>query len=320
MPKRSAKKTDLPFRKIAQFWNWLPAFRAVAEAGGVNEAARLLRISPSALSRSVSLLEAALGTTLFFREKGLMRLTPSGEELLAATRDAMRLLHEASSGDSEPRGLVRIGVTSRLGTYRALPLLTAVRRRWPRLEPQVITTREGEYPSMLLRGQLDLVIAIGRPGKRLDGAGHKLGSVSLRPAECHVFCGKGHPLFDDKNPTLAKVLQHAFAAPIPSPQTNASVEDDSWPTEHPRTVAMASDAIEPAIDAAVSGQLLVCLPDEIVKALRLERLLRRLDEPKLPSSQLTCFHRAKLEQRERPTLVDELIAILHEAPSPRRSA
>ena len=44
-------------RSIANLWNWLPAFRAVAETGNLRLAAERLHVSPSALSRTVRLLE-----------------------------------------------------------------------------------------------------------------------------------------------------------------------------------------------------------------------------------------------------------------------
>lgn len=81
--------------RVGQFWNWLPAFRAVAEAGAVNVAARRCGISPSALSRSIRLLEHAIGEQLFHRERGKLVLTQHGAQALAAAQDAMRLVDEA---------------------------------------------------------------------------------------------------------------------------------------------------------------------------------------------------------------------------------
>src|SRR5712691_11901344 len=49
------------YRRVAELWNWLPGFRGVAEHESVNEAASALNVSPSALSRTVKLLESALG-------------------------------------------------------------------------------------------------------------------------------------------------------------------------------------------------------------------------------------------------------------------
>jgi DNA-binding transcriptional LysR family regulator len=304
--RRGSGKRDLPFRQVAQFWNWLPAFRAVAEVGGINEAARLLRVSPSALSRSVGLLEAALGEALFFRE-GRLAPTAAGERLLAATRDAMRLLHEATRTDASPSGPINLAATSRLGFYRLLPILRVIRQRWPGVETRTSTVRDADVEPLLLRGQVDLVVAIGVVAPK------RLASARLPPAACHVYCGKGHPLFLEKRPTEARVQAHAFAAPVSA--AASAVAMDAWPTDVRRTVGLACDSLEPAIDACVQGELLMCLPDEIVHALGLKSRLRALPNPPLAATALQCVHRPPVGSTR--TLVAELVGLLSESSEPR---
>ena len=82
-------------RNIANLWNWLPAFRAVAETGNVRRAAERLHVSPSALSRTVRLLEDEIGKPLFDRVGRTLRLNDAGEQLLAAVRDSMRRIDDA---------------------------------------------------------------------------------------------------------------------------------------------------------------------------------------------------------------------------------
>lgn len=306
MPKAKSKVArDLPFRSIAQFWNWIPAFRAVAEVGGVNEAARLLRVSPSALSRTVGLLESALGEPLFHRE-GALTLTSRGERLLAASRDAMRLLHEAADLETTA-GAFTLGTTSRLGAYRLLPAIHEMRSRWPRLEIRTRTVRQPDVAGMLLRGQLDVVVALGQ------GAPTGLVSAPLPPARCHVYCGRGHPLHPVKSPDEATVTSHPFAAPPGDPEPGASVYVDSWPAERPRRVALHCDSIEPAIDACQRGELLACLPEEIVAALGLRQALRRLPRPRLPGAALQCLYRRPVGAAGR--LVLDVVRLLEAAPA-----
>ena len=80
--------------RLTRFWNWLPAFRAVAETEHLPTAARLLHVSPSALSRTVRQLEDAFGQALFVRRNRALHLTPAGREALAAVREAMRGLDD----------------------------------------------------------------------------------------------------------------------------------------------------------------------------------------------------------------------------------
>lgn len=307
--RKRANANELPFRQLGSFWSWLPAFRAVAETGGVNEAARQLHLSPSALSRSVTCLESALGEPLFHREAGFV-LTARGESLLAATRDAMRGVHAATEASAVLAGPLRVGATSRLGIHRMLPALRALRRAWPEAEPWVSSVREDEVEPLLLRGALDLAIVLGtRAPRSLEG-------TALAPASSHVYCGRGHALYPVKRPSDEAVLAHPFAAPIAPGGREVVV--DGWPPDRARTIALWSDTLDPAIDACLSGELLVCLPDEIVVALALADRLRALPRPELPATPLLCLTRRAIGQR--PTLAAELVTRLSSTERPSTTA
>lgn len=82
-------------REVARLWDWLPAFRAAAEYESLQRASLALAVSPSALSRTIKLLEEAYGRALFSRSPAGLTLTEEGQRLLVATREAMRRVHEA---------------------------------------------------------------------------------------------------------------------------------------------------------------------------------------------------------------------------------
>ena len=67
--------TMMRFRRVSQLWNWLPGFRGVAEHASIHKAAQALGTSPSALSRTVKLLESAVGGALFVRQGSGLALT-----------------------------------------------------------------------------------------------------------------------------------------------------------------------------------------------------------------------------------------------------
>jgi DNA-binding transcriptional LysR family regulator len=94
-------------QRVWRLWNWLPAFRAAAEFESLQRAALAVSLSPSALSRSVSLLEEALGVPLFMRSPRGLRLTADGRELLVASRDAVRLIDEGLPTPSGARRRLR---------------------------------------------------------------------------------------------------------------------------------------------------------------------------------------------------------------------
>src|SRR5688572_16914551 len=73
-----ACRTTLYTTRLSPLWNWLPAFRAVAETENVHEASRYLHVTPSAVSRAVKLLESEVGVALFNRSGRNVRLTREG--------------------------------------------------------------------------------------------------------------------------------------------------------------------------------------------------------------------------------------------------
>ena len=88
------------------------AFVAVGEALSFAQAAKALRVTPSAVSQAISGLEDRLGEILLHRTTRSMSLTDAGSAFLAqmapvmkAMADGLKKAHEA--GD-EPRGTVRI--------------------------------------------------------------------------------------------------------------------------------------------------------------------------------------------------------------------
>src|SRR5688500_10075226 len=97
-------------RRLYRVWNWLPAFRAVAETEHLPTASDMLHVTPSALSRSIKQLEEELGQPLFRRVGRRLELSPAGEELLHALRDSMSRLDRGLSAASTSQfiGPVRI--------------------------------------------------------------------------------------------------------------------------------------------------------------------------------------------------------------------
>ena len=77
-------------------------FVAVAEQEGFAGAARLLNISPPAVTRAVAALEAHLGAKLFNRTTRFVRLTEAGQRYF---EDARRIIHDADEADEAAAGI-----------------------------------------------------------------------------------------------------------------------------------------------------------------------------------------------------------------------
>jgi DNA-binding transcriptional LysR family regulator len=86
-------------------------FVAVADAGSVTGATKVLHLSQPSLSRQLRQLEKELGLELFTRRDGRLVLTPGGQQFLPAARD---LLSRADAAKAAAAG-IRVG---------ALPTIT----------------------------------------------------------------------------------------------------------------------------------------------------------------------------------------------------
>lgn len=116
----------------------LTAFARAAGAGSYTAAARLLGLSPSAVSKSVQRLEARLGVRLFNRTTRSLGLTPEGQDLYER---CVRLLREVESIEaaaavarSVPSGRLVVAAPLALGRLVVAPALGRFRALYPAVD------------------------------------------------------------------------------------------------------------------------------------------------------------------------------------------
>ena len=175
--------------RLVQMWNWLPAFRAVAETEKLADASEKIHLSKSALSRSVQLLEEALELDLFDRSGRNIRLNEHGHQLLTGLRRAMRMLDESLEElADEPRSRdLYVTASAQLDwmlTSMVAEALTS-ERDW-QLHIEEFPGRDTSND--LLRGQLDLAL-VHTPFADENLDVEKLGTV-----ERSVYAPRGHSL------------------------------------------------------------------------------------------------------------------------------
>jgi DNA-binding transcriptional LysR family regulator len=113
----------------------METFLAVTNGGSFAAAAKSLRLTPSAVSRSVARLEDRLGVLLIQRTTRSLTLTPEGESyrdrisaLLAEIGDVEQSLGRVDRG---PRGPLRINASVPFGTRCLLPILPKFVESYP---------------------------------------------------------------------------------------------------------------------------------------------------------------------------------------------
>lgn len=125
--------------------NLLPLFLAVAEERNFRAAADRLGVTRSAISQGIRRLEDACGMVLVSRTTRSVHLTEAGERLLNALDRPLSEIADAlelATAESEPRGHLRIAVTSIAEEFLSGPLIASFAAAYPHITIDVTVTDE----------------------------------------------------------------------------------------------------------------------------------------------------------------------------------
>ncbi|MBY8340991.1 LysR family transcriptional regulator [Streptomyces spinosirectus] len=151
---------------------------AVAEAGSVTAAAELLHVAQPSMSQQIRGLERDLGVELFARTPTGLVPTVVGRAFLreaeVAVSAARRARATARAGAEELEGEVVVAAQMGFGTRQLPGALSALRRRFPRLEVTVFEEpSSAELDRLCRRGVLNL--ALMAACERTPADAHHLG-------------------------------------------------------------------------------------------------------------------------------------------------
>ncbi|MGI4878786.1 MAG: LysR family transcriptional regulator [Janthinobacterium lividum] len=156
----------------------LRTFVAVADKASFSEAARVLRISPTAVSRAISALEESLATALLSRTTRSVRLTESGAVYLERCRAVLLDLDEAAlalrGGSATPGGTLVITAPVTFGRLHILPIVTALLREHSALKVELTLI---DRTVRLVDEGIDVAVRIGDLS---DSALHALKVADVR--------------------------------------------------------------------------------------------------------------------------------------------
>ena len=137
-------------------------FDALARHGHFGHAAEASSISQPALSMQIKEMEESLGTPLFDRGSGGVRLTGFGEEVATRVRDILRSVDElgdlARASRDELTGRLRIGVIPTVAPYLLPTIVGNLARRHEALDIRVRETMTPRLLQDLSDGRLDTAI------------------------------------------------------------------------------------------------------------------------------------------------------------------
>jgi DNA-binding transcriptional LysR family regulator len=146
----------------------LRALVEFAQAGSIAGAADRLFRTPSAITRQVQRLEAALGAELLDRSVKPPRLNSLGSRVLEQARDLLQrteALKSLTSSDAEPHGLLRIGVAHPLAEGTLIDPILALTEKYPKVRVRLLSELTVELFRRLLAGELDVAAVLLPEGR-----------------------------------------------------------------------------------------------------------------------------------------------------------
>jgi DNA-binding transcriptional LysR family regulator len=263
----------------------LRTFVAIADHRSFAEAARKMRISPTAASRAIADLEEALGVTLLRRTTRSVELTPEGASYLERCRIALDELDDAERSlrgqNAEPRGELIVTAPVVLGRVHILPIVTKLIRAHPQLDVHLILA---DRVIRLVEEGIDVAMRIGDLS---DSSLH-----AIRVAQVHrVLVASPDYLAERGVPArVSDLLKHDLIV-----FDNLALNSEWRFTQSGRPSIrceprLLTNSIEAAIDAALDdlgiARAFDYQVDAHVRAGRLHYVLPEFDPPGVPVSLL----------------------------------
>jgi len=167
--------------RSARTWLWddVRFFLAVARAGSLSGAARVLGVGHVTVGRRIALFEKRLGVTLLNRTPDGFTVTSAGDAVLrqcmAMENAALDLERTAAGRDSLVAGSVRVTTTEALASQVVAPAIAALRQAHPGLQLDLVV---GVRSLDVARRDADLAVRFARPSAP-DLICRKLGEVGF---------------------------------------------------------------------------------------------------------------------------------------------
>ncbi|MER7558817.1 LysR family transcriptional regulator [Nocardioides sp. NPDC126508] len=229
----------------------LRAFVVVAEELHFTRAAKRLYVAQQALSKQIAELETMLGTSLFDRTTRKVELTPAGEVLLAAVREALLRIDE---GVEEARRVgrgehatLRVGFIAGAALELTSPILGEFTNRYPETSVELHEYGLADPSAGLASGATDVAFI------RLPSATQDLVTLRLFTEPSVAGVSTANPLSRRESLRVADLLD----LPLAIGHTDDTVWRDFWtlaahraPGSSARLVETASQGEEMEVVAA----------------------------------------------------------------------
>lgn len=168
---RYADSTGKLMQPLMPNWNDLRIFLEVSRSGSLSAASRQLKMDVSTVSRHISALEKSLGTPVFQRLPGGLKVTTKGRDILSFI-ESMEFhslaMMEADNTDIShlPAGEIRIGTMEGIASFYLAGKIGQFNEKYPNIMVELVTSAHQVHVN---RREADLFLSFyPYDGKGLD--------------------------------------------------------------------------------------------------------------------------------------------------------
>ncbi len=234
---------------------------AVIEEGGFNRSTTRLHMTQPAISYQIKLLEADLGTPLFYRLSRGISPTEAGRVLYEHALKIEETVHQAHQAlerlSDGVAGEVRIGTVNSVGIYFLPPVLQALRSKYPSARPTVLYRNSYEIVDALLSNRVDVaLVANPQPDRRLH-------LETILEENVSLVCGRSHPFFGRDSIRPAELQGQPFASLTPENPTGSIVRDHLVKLGVSVDHVVSTDNVETVREMVEAGLGVAFLPDMV---------------------------------------------------------
>lgn len=186
-------------------------FVAIVDHGSLSRAALVLHVAQPALTQQLRQLEDELGVQLLHRSAQGVLSTDAGKvfyqhalAILKQVADAQAAVVQSAE---RPSGSVTLGLPHSISGALALPLLSAIRERYPEITLQLTEELTGNLAEQLRAGRVNLAVLLD------DGQLGGLATTPLVEEELRYICRADAPLAQRASVTLREALDTTLILP-----------------------------------------------------------------------------------------------------------
>lgn len=237
----------------------LQIFVSVIECGSISAAAEQVGQTPSAVSRTLSRLEAKLDTTLINRTTRRMDLTEEGKYFFEQAKGILAQMEELeerlSSRQKNPAGRLRINAAVPFMLHGIVPYIAEFRSLYPDIQLEL---NSDDLIINLLEQSTDIAIRIGAL------ADSTLHARSLGWSPLHILASPAYLKQHGTPETVAELAEHTLLGFTQTETLNhwplRHMEGDRWLIQ-PDIAASSGETLR---HLALEGQGISCLSNFMV--------------------------------------------------------